>query len=265
MQNTLPNKPKLSKNKTTQQIINSIRLDEKTSKPYYQQLMEHFERLIMSGAMEKGAHLPSERDLAAALKLSRTTVKRCYNELKESGLLSTHGRAGTQITQPPLISPALGRLKGFTQEMQEIGKVPSTRVVSHEIVQDRTIASVFQRPSNASFLRIVRIRFADDSPMTREVAWYDLNLAPQLADWDTSGSAYAFLKDRCNIQLSYAEQSIEAILSSDVETETFGFTENAPCLLLKRLTYSTEDQLIEYVEGTFRGDAYTYKIKLDCK
>ncbi|NOT14784.1 MAG: GntR family transcriptional regulator [Methylotenera sp.] len=265
MQNTLQNKSLPSKKKTTQQVIKSIRLDEKTSKPYYQQLMAHFERLIMSGAMEEGAHLPSERDLAVALNLSRTTVKRCYAELKESGLLTARGRSGTQVTQPPLINPPLGQLKGFTQEMQELGKVPSTRVVSFDIVQNRTIASVFQRPSNASFLRIVRIRFADDAPMTREVAWYDINLAPQLTNWDTSGSVYAFLNEHCNIQLSWAEQSIEAVLSSTEETETFGFTENSPCLLLKRHTYSTNNQLIEYVEGTFRGDAYTYKVKLDCK
>jgi len=42
----------------------------------------------------------------------------------------------------------------------------------------------------------------------------------------------------------------------------FGFEEPGPCLLLKRKTYSDNGQMVEYVEGTFRGDAYTYRVNL---
>ena len=73
----------------------------------------------------------------------------------------------------------------------------STRVVAHEVVRDRTLASIFQRPSNAAFLRLLRVRLADNVPMSREVAWYDLSAAPALEFWDTSGSAYEFLLEKC--------------------------------------------------------------------
>lgn len=244
-------------------FVSKLVLSEESSEPYYRQLKRNIERLIANGDLEGGLNLPSERDLAAALKLSRTTIKRCYDDLRQAGVLTAHGRSGTQINKPPMVSPPLGRLKGFTEEMQEQGRTPSTRVVSHEIVNDRTIASVFNRPSNASFLRLVRVRLADDAPMTREVAWYDLTLAPALAEWDTSGSAYAFLKEHCGITLSWAEQSIEAVISSEVESQTFGFEENSPCLLLKRRSHTADDVLVEYVEGTFRGDAYAYRVKLE--
>jgi GntR family transcriptional regulator len=109
----------------------------------------------------------------------------------------------------------------------------------------------------------VRVRSADGMPMTREVAWYDLSAAPKLADWDTTGSIYSFIQDDCKIKLSWVEQSMEAMLSSEVETKIFGFEHSSPCLFLKRSTYSKENQLIEYVEGAFRGDAYVYRVKLD--
>ncbi|HNF92691.1 MAG TPA: UTRA domain-containing protein, partial [Accumulibacter sp.] len=57
-------------------------------------------------------------------------------------------------------------------------------------------------------------------------------------------------------------QSIEAVLSSELESEVFGFSAPAPCLLLKRRTYSSHRKLVEYVEGLFRGDAYAYRLKL---
>ena len=247
---------------SSKEIIANLSVDQKTSEPYYQQLKRNLEGLINSGKIEQGYGLPSERDLADALKLSRTTIKRCYDELRLQGLLTAHGRGGTVVNKPTAISPPLGKLKGFTEEMQEMGMVPSTRLESHEVLFDRTIASVFNRPSNSQFLRLVRIRLADGVPMTREIAWYDLTLAPKLVDWNTEGSIYSFLQEQCGIQLSWAEQSIEAILSSDIESKVFEISENSPCLLLKRKSYSKQELLVEYVEGTFRGDAYAYRIKL---
>ena len=252
-------------NLTTREIIDRLTVDDKTSEPYYKQLIRHILHLIDTGEISHGLGLPSERDLADALNLSRTTIKRCYDELRQAGLLSANGRGGTSVNKPATAKTPLARLKGFTEEMLEMGKKPSSQLESYEIISDRTIASIFQRPSNASFLRIVRVRLADEVPMTREVAWYDLAIAPKLTDWDATGSIYASLQDVCKIKLSWAEQSMEAMLSSDVETKTFGFEESAPCLLQKRRVYSGENKLIEYVEGSFRGDAYVHHMKLDIK
>lgn len=243
-------------------LIERLKLDTTTSEPYYLQLKRQLETLIQEGWLVTGATLPSERALAEALQLSRKTVKRCYDELRGNQQLGSQGRSGTVVLAPPRVSPVLGRLKGFTEEMRELGMSASTRVVEHEVVRERTLASIFQRPSTAAFLRLVRVRLGDAVPMSREVAWYDLTAAPALEYWDTSGSAYSFLQDRCGITLAQAEQSIEAVMCSEEESQVFGFTEPGPCLLIKRRTYSTTDQLIEYVEGTFRGDAYAYRLKL---
>ncbi|CAI8880271.1 protein of unknown function [Methylocaldum szegediense] len=45
----------------------------------------------------------------------------------------------------------MGRLKGLTEEMRELGMRPSTRVLERAIVQDRIVSSIFGRPSTASF------------------------------------------------------------------------------------------------------------------
>lgn len=244
------------------ELINRLQLNERSSEPYYLQLKRQLNAMIEGGELKSGDNLPSERTLAEAMQVSRTTVKRCYDELRSNRLLSTHGRGGTVVQAPPRVSPKMGRLKGFTEEMRGQGKTASTRVVECEIVRERTIACIFQRPSVSTFLRLVRVRLADGVPMTREVAWYDLTAAPALEAWDTSGSVYAFLQDKCGIVLSKADQSIEAVMSTPEESSVFGYEQPGPCLLLKRHTYSTSGRMIEYVEGTFRGDAYVYKVNL---
>jgi GntR family transcriptional regulator len=244
-------------------IFEKLAPDRALSEPTYLQLLRKLSELIESGEIADGQSLPSERVLAEKLQLSRSTVRRAYDELRAKDYLSTHGRAGVAAKAPPRLTPTLGRLKGFTEEMHELGMEPSTQLLERDIVTDRTISSIFGRPSTSRFLRLVRLRLGDGVPLSREVAWYDLTAAPDLAEWDVKGSAYQFLIDHCGIALTRGEQSIEAVMSSDVETKVFGFTEPGPCLLMKRKTYGTSGQVIEYVEGTFRGDAYAYRLTLN--
>lgn len=250
---------------SSQSIFDQLIPDRDTSEPVYQQLLRKLQALIAAGEIVEGQSLPSERLLAERLNLSRTTVRRCYEALRSMEVIDTQGRSGVKIRQqpPPLLSPQLGKLKSFTQEMSEMGMQPSTQLLERSIVKDRTIASIFNRPSTAQFLKLVRIRLGDNIPLSREVAWYDLTAAPELADWDVEGSAYQFMQLHSGIYLKHGEQSIEAVMSTEVEAEAFGFTQPSPCLLMKRKTFSHSGQIIEYVEGTFRGDAYAYRINLE--
>lgn len=252
-------------NSETASLIDRLAPDRDLAEPVYRQLLRRLTQMIEVGEIRGGQSLPSERLLAAKLGLSRTTVRRCYEELRNQDYLSTHGRAGVAVKRPPHVTPQMGRLKGFTEEMRELGIEPSTRLLEHEIVTDRTVASLFGRPSTARFLRLIRLRLGDGIPMSREVAWYDLTQAPELADWDTKGSIYQFMQDRSGLALSHGEQTVEAVISSEVEAEVFELPQPGPCLLIKRKTYSAAQQLVEYVEGTFRGDAYAYRIRLDMK
>jgi GntR family transcriptional regulator len=240
----------------------SLHVDPVSSEPLYQQLLRQVKALLASGQIAPGVGLPSERLLAEHLGVSRMVVKRCYDELRQDETLSSNGRGGTLLNAASRVMPTMGRLKGFTEEMREQGMNASTRLLQREVVRDRTIASVFGRPSQAQFLHVVRIRCGNDLPMTRENAWYDLQLAPGLRDWDGEGSIYSFLLQTCGIELDWAEQSMEAVFSSSAEDEAFGWDEPQPCLLLKRHSYSSSQMLFEYVEGVFRGDAYIYKTKL---
>jgi GntR family transcriptional regulator len=253
----------LAATETAAALVRRLRVEDRISEPYYLQLQRQIEMLVRSGVLTGGSSLPSERDLAELLGISRATVKHSYDELRRAGLLFSKGRRGGTVVQSvPRVSPELHDLKGFTREMRDLNHTPTTQVLERVVVNDRTVASMFGRSSGAEFLRLVRIRFADGVPMSREIAWYDLGLAQKLVNWPGEGSAYDFLREQCGLNLTWAKQSIEAVISSREESKAFGFATPGPCLLLKRHSYTADDKLVEYVEGTFRGDAYRYQIKL---
>ncbi|KQK32147.1 GntR family transcriptional regulator [Bosea thiooxidans] len=233
-----------------------------TAQPLYQQLEDQLTRLIGEGTLPPGTTLPAERQLAERLSISRTTVQRSYNALRQRRLLSAQGRLGSIVQGPgPRLHSGMDRLKGFTEEMRELGRVPSSRILEREVVTDRSISSIFGRPSNAAFLRLVRVRSGDGVPMSREAAWYNLERAPDLATDDLSGSVYARLA-ALGLPLVRCDQTIEAAEPTEEECAIFGFRQPVPCLLIKRRSYGADGDMLEYVEGLFRGDTYTYRLTL---
>ena len=69
-------------------------------RPGYEQLSTAVRALVVDGRLPLGTRLPAERDLAARLGLSRTTVTTAYDLLREQGFLRTRRGAGTFATLP---------------------------------------------------------------------------------------------------------------------------------------------------------------------
>lgn len=66
----------------------------------YRDLADQIRLLIVDGRLTAGVRLPSERELAAATGLSRTTTARAYAELREAGLLRSRRGSGSVVQVP---------------------------------------------------------------------------------------------------------------------------------------------------------------------
>lgn len=240
-----------------------VTLRRDISHPLYLQLEEQILALVESNQLLPGSTLPAERSLAGALGVSRVTVQNSYNALRQRKVLAGQGRRGS-VVQPLVHAgrrPDMDRLKGFSEEMRELGRVPSTRLLECDVRTDRSMASLFGLRSEARFLRLVRIRCGDDVPLSVETAWYSLDAAPFLEQADPTASIYAQLADG-GLALDWCEQTIETTMPDTFEREVFGFDKPTPCLLIKRNSYDARGTMVEYVEGLFRGDAYVYRLRM---
>ncbi|MFJ4428976.1 aminotransferase-like domain-containing protein [Streptomyces bobili] len=72
-------------------------LRDNSTGPLYQRLAESVREAVRRGEAGAGSKLPSERDLARALGVSRTTVVGAYRLLRDEGLLESERGSGTRI------------------------------------------------------------------------------------------------------------------------------------------------------------------------
>lgn len=66
-----------------------ITLDYTDRRPIYEQIVERFQSLVLCGAIEKDAPMPSVRSLAMELSINPNTIQRAYAELERRGVIYT--------------------------------------------------------------------------------------------------------------------------------------------------------------------------------
>src|SRR5580698_6254230 len=76
-----------------------IALDFSRRISMYRQLYEWFRRAILAGQLRPGQRVPSTRNLAAELKVSRIPVASAYEQLHAEGYFETFVGAGTCVSR----------------------------------------------------------------------------------------------------------------------------------------------------------------------
>ncbi|WP_461007058.1 MocR-like pyridoxine biosynthesis transcription factor PdxR [Streptomyces capparidis] len=97
---------------------------------------------IVEGRLQSGTRLPTTRDLAAELGLSRGTVSQAYGQLVAEGWLSASGRAGTFVATQPSPEPQRPRAPGSV-----------ARAPRHDLGPGRPDVSAFPRQAWLAALR----------------------------------------------------------------------------------------------------------------
>lgn len=89
-----------------------IRLDRDSEIPLGVQLAWHLKARIVHGELERGARLPSVREMAAETGVNANTVRAVYARLEAEGLLETHHGRGTFVVPDAQTGDELAAIAG---------------------------------------------------------------------------------------------------------------------------------------------------------
>jgi DNA-binding FadR family transcriptional regulator len=101
----------------------------------YEQIAERLREQILSGGIECGSRLPSERDLARQLEVSRSSVREAVAVLQVEGLLETRRGAGSFVAEDAR-AILLGRAEaGLGTAAQDADVSPSTLLEARAVFE----------------------------------------------------------------------------------------------------------------------------------
>jgi GntR family transcriptional regulator len=235
------------------------KIDRQSKVPLYHQITQNLRELISSGQLHPGEPVPSEWDLSGLYGVSRLTVRRALDELAREGWLIRRHGVGTFVANPTLAEIVPSRL-GFTQKMQQIGRRPSSRLVSVKVVPAAAeVAAPLDLEVDAAVAEVIRVRLADGEPIMLETAYLSQERFPDLTEANLGdGSLYAFLSERHQVAVVAVDQTLEPVLLTDQEARLLEAEPGSPALLSEVVAFTTGDVPVEYSWSVTRGDKCRY-------
>lgn len=228
--------------------------------PKYQSI--HDALVVIIDELPAGAPMPTERELCQTYGVSRATVRQALGQLEIEQRIYRRQGKGTFVANAKIEQRL--ELMSHTEGMRASGFSPSSKLIDvRRVSAGDDVGGQLQLSPKDEVLRIERLRLADDDPIALEVVYLSAErfdgISGELSD---TASLYQLLSSHYGVELSSAEETIEAVIAEGREAGLLRCAPGMPLLMLSRRTLDTLGQPIEFVRSLYRGDRYRFQTGL---
>jgi GntR family transcriptional regulator len=170
--------------------------------PRYQAIADELRTRISSGDYTAGRLLPSESNLSKEFSVSRVTVRRALEQLREAGILDARQGLGWYVASEPLRQP-LDHLDTIEEQLAAAGAVAERRVLDFAFAP--ASAKVAEILGEKRVLEVRRVNLADGEPFARVTVWCPEGIGASLSRDDVEAFPFYELLD---VEFAGAVQSM---------------------------------------------------------
>lgn len=233
------------------------------SGPKYARLIGELRELIRELRSGAESCLPTERELCERYGVSRVTVRRALEELEKAGDIYRIQGKGSFVCQEK-IRQSLVHLSSFSEDMKARHMTSTSRVLAVETVPASARVAVNLHVEEGSpVLLLKRLRLANNIPMALETCYLNDSVGCVVKKFIADDlSLYEILIQQGGVKPVSANQSIEVGLLQPWEQSLLGGDAPAYALCMTRQTMDEGGTPVEYTESKYRGDRYSYQIRI---
>lgn len=224
--------------------------------PLYQKVKAHVLNRMASGEFGANCRVPSEHELVRELGVSRMTVNRALNDLRQEGVLVRLAGVGTFVAErPPRAHPLhihniADEIRGRNHEYRAVV------VLKETVVADVDLARNFNLPIRARLFHTIVVHHENDVPIQVEDRYVNPAVAPGYIDLDlTEHTANKYLVEVAPLQK--AHHILRAAMPSAEIAKLLDMQRIEPCLLLFRRTW-TNDVVASIADLYYPGPRYEF-------
>ena len=209
-----------------------------------------------SGDLAAGALLPSESELSAAYEVSRVTVRKALERLRDEGLIDARQGFGWFVATER-VRQTLGRLGTIESQLGELGVGSERRVVGFRFVS--APPRVRQVLGVDSVLEVRRVNRADGQPFARVTVWCPEEVGARLSRADVEASPFYEL---VGVPIGSATQTIGAAAAGPEDAALLAVPVGSPVLVCERITRDMHEQPLLVSEHVFPGHRTEFVVEL---
>lgn len=224
--------------------------------PRYQLIADDLRERIRAGGFTAGRLLPSESNLSDEFSVSRVTVRRALEQLRESGLIDSQQGLGWFVAGDPVRQP-LGELDTLEQQLAESGAESTRQVLDFAFIDAPARAAAVLGETRV--LEVKRLNLADGEPFARVTVWCPEGLASRFSRHDVEARPFYELLDA---RVKGAEQTIGASAASPSDAALLKVPPGSPVLVCERITRSDDGAAVLLSEHVYPGHLTVFSTEL---
>jgi GntR family transcriptional regulator len=222
----------------------------------YRVIADELRQRVESGELAAGALLPSESELSGAYDVSRVTVRKALDILRDEGLVDSRQGFGWFVATDP-VRQSLGRLGTIEEQLAELGVGSERRVVGFRFTA--APPRVRQVLGVDTVLEVRRVNHADGQPFARVTVWCREDVGARLSRADVESSPFYELVD---VPIGGAVQTIGAAAASREDADLLAVPVGSPVLRCERVTRGVDGRALLVSEHVFPGHRTEFVVDL---
>lgn len=226
--------------------------------PRHRQVASILRNRILSGDLPPLAQLPTELDLIASYKVSRTVVRQAMQALEFEGLITRVPGKGTFVRQPPERKEewAIGSI----EDLVSYGMRTRLRILRHtEVPAPEEVAKALHLAQRSSVVEIRGVRASSEGPLAYQRNFVLLDVGRSVLTVDlTRIPMLEAMQRHAGVRIVRATQWFTAVAASGEVCKLLEVKRGAPLLQIERLFISQERGPVEFAITRFRSDRYRH-------
>lgn len=232
------------------------------SLPKYYRISQEIVARIQNGELATGRQVPSENEIIKEYGVSNTTARKALHDIEQAGWVKRIKGKGTYVCRNS-VGRSISRILSFTQNMQEQGRTPSTKLIDARIrrTECRIAVQGRQYTLEPPSCEIQRLRLADGVPMMKEVRVISSKLCPGIETQDLESSLYALYERQYGIHLERICQMLSTITLDEQDVRTFGLEAPTAAFCVDGVTFCGTELIVDMEKSIYRGDMYRFMVE----
>lgn len=213
---------------------------------------------IHQGDYAPGTYLPSENQLAGDFGVTRGTIRKALDILKNKGTIESFQGKGYRVNHFQW-EQSLLQFYSFGRNIATEIEDPDTEVLSLKKIKGLKDVKGFVKKE---LWEIKRLRIMNKIPIILETSYIPVKLLPDCkADDLRMNSLYALLKEN-DVNIVRAKEYLEPVLPSKKDQGYLGVDNKTALFKTIRHTYNDGGELVELRESFIRGDKFRFSVEL---
>jgi GntR family transcriptional regulator len=208
--------------------------------------------------------LASEAELGREYGVSRVTVRRALELLRDEGLVTARQGVGWFVAVDP-VRQSLGRVTTVEAALEAAGARAERRVLEFAFeTAPADVAKALDLPADGEVLRATRLNLADGEPFAVVTVWVPASLGANLTRAEVERSTFYDLLPLQGVEPARIVQTITAVAADIPVAERLAVAPGAPLLAVRRVTYDRHGDAVIVAEHRYAAHLTALEVEFSC-